>query len=267
MDNPILKTACLKPRQKKGEHVMKKSILVCIAIGLVLSFGTIVMAGTAPGTGIRQTSHDLSSGGKGGLWDGGTLADPTLDRVCIYCHTPHFAVDSTTALAAGNYLPLWNHELSAVTTYATYTNGVSPDDPSHKLNAVLSTQPGSVSKLCLSCHDGTIAVNSYGINGTTKPAVVGTKITGRFLLGTNLSNHHPIGFDYNAVAVLDDEIATSDSALGGANVYGLTIADLLWKGRMECSTCHDVHNTKNEGVKFTWVEDTQSALCLTCHKK
>jgi predicted CXXCH cytochrome family protein len=252
--------------KKKGERIMKKSILVCLTIGLILSFGVIAMAGSAPGTGIKQTSHDLSSGGKGMLWDGGTLADPTLDRVCIYCHTPHFAVD-VTLQPAGSYMPLWNHELSAVATYQTYTNGLSPDDIQHQLNATLG-QPGSVSKLCLSCHDGTVAVNSYGTEGYSKPAVVGKKITAsRFLIGTNLSRHHPIGFDYAAVAAVDDEIYDATAALGGSNPYGLTIGDLLWKGKMECSTCHDVHNTKNEGVKFTWVEDYQSALCLTCHKK
>ena len=53
----------------------------------------------------------------------------------------------------------------------------------------------------------------------------------------------------------------------GANINGLTIGDLLWNGRMECSTCHDVHNTKNEGIKFTLVKDTQSNFCFTCHMK
>lgn len=245
---------------------MKKSIMICLAIGLILSFAVIAMAGSAPGTGIKQTSHDLSSGGKGMLWDGGTLADPSLDRVCIYCHTPHFAENPAGALATGNYLPLWNHTLSAVATYGLYTNGAAPSDIAHQLNATLG-QPGSVSKLCLSCHDGTVAVNSYGVNGFSKPAVAGKMVSGRFLIGTNLSNHHPIGFDYNAVAAVDDEIYDSSAALGGSNPYGLVINDLLWNGKMECSSCHDVHNTKNEGQKFTWVEDYQSALCLTCHKK
>lgn len=245
---------------------MRKSILVCLTIGLILTFGVIAMAGMNPGTGIKQTSHDLSSGGKGMLWDGGTLADPTLDRICIYCHTPHFAVDTTGAQAAGNYLPLWNHQIT-VATFQTYTNGTQPNDLAHQLNATLG-QPGSVSKLCLSCHDGTVAVNSYGVNGFTKPANgTGKSVSGRFLISTNLSNHHPIGFDYNAVVAVDDEIYDSTAALGGSNPYGLTIGDLLWNGKMECSTCHDVHNTKNEGVKFTWVEDYQSALCLTCHRK
>jgi predicted CXXCH cytochrome family protein len=46
-----------------------------------------------------------------------------------------------------------------------------------------------------------------------------------------------------------------------------TIGDLLWAGQMECTTCHDVHNTKNEGEKFLWASDENSDLCMTCHLK
>ena len=79
----------------------------------------------------------------------------------------------------------------------------------------------------------------------------------------DLSNHHPIGFNYNDVEATDDEIQKSTEKLG--LVY--TIADLLVSDQMECTTCHDVHNTKNTGEKFLWISDTQSALCLTCHLK
>ena len=50
-------------------------------------------------------------------------------------------------------------------------------------------------------------------------------------------------------------------------VGSVTISDLLWNGNMECTTCHDVHNTKNTGEKFLWKSDAQSAFCLTCHLK
>lgn len=251
---------------------MKKSILVCLAIGLVLSFGTIAMAGVNPGTGITQTSHDLSSAtGRGSFWNAGTAADPTLDRICIYCHAPHFSITPAAAAAAGlTYYPLWNHAVSTITTYQTYTNG--PDSPTglqHQLNATLG-QPAGVSKLCLSCHDGSAAISSYGYSPSSSTHVGSIAASGRILIGNgtgDLRNHHPIGFDYDSVALVDDEINPSSSSLLGANLYGLTIADLLWNGKVECSTCHDVHNTKNEGIKFTWVQDTGSRFCLTCHNK
>jgi len=251
---------------------MKKSILACVAIGLVLTFGSIAMAGINPGTGISQTSHDLSSGGVGAAYVGAGTAD-NLDRICIYCHAPHHTIDAATAAANSvTYFPLWNHAITTVATYQTYTDGSdTPNGIQHQLNASLSPTLGSVSKLCLSCHDGSLAISAYGYApSSTLGNTAGTKIAGRFKLGggtQDLRNHHPIGFNYDAVAAIDDEINPSTSGLLGANTYGLTIGDLLWNGKMECSTCHDVHNTKNEGSKFTWVQDTRSNLCLTCHNK
>jgi predicted CXXCH cytochrome family protein len=255
---------------------MKKHLALLLLIsGILLVSASVVMAGADPGTGIKLTSHDLSSaGGRGSAWDAGTSADPTLDRVCIYCHAPHHAIKSADAATAGlTYFPLWNHSLTNL-TYTLYTNnnGDVPTNISHQLNATL-TQPGSISKLCLSCHDGSVAVSSYGnFNG----GISGSKHTGsvfvtgsRFAIGTggDLSNHHPIGFDYGAVAAIDDEIRDPSSVLLGDNPYGLTIEDLLYGGKMECASCHDVHNTKNSGTKFTWVADTHSNFCFSCHAK
>jgi predicted CXXCH cytochrome family protein len=228
------------------------------------------MAGVNPGTGIKQTSHDLSSGGVGAAYDAGTAADPTLDRVCIYCHAPHHSKKFTDTDAV-SYMPLWNHAVSTISSFETYTNGTdTPNGLQHSLNAAdTMTQPGSVSKLCLSCHDGSVAISTYGFSPSGTTYTGNVMASGRIGIGLNgdLKNHHPIGFVYDDVAAKDDEIAPSDSSLLGANVWGLTIGDLMWGGKMECSSCHDVHNTKNEGSKFTWVQDTRSNLCLTCHLK
>ena len=257
---------------------MKKSIsLLLIIVGILIVSATMVMAGADPGTGIKATSHDLSSAtGRGGAWDAGVAADPTLDRICIYCHAPHHTIKSADATTAGlTYYPLWNHDLTELTftMYENTTTGDVPNNIQHQLNADLTTQPGSISKLCLSCHDGSVAVSSYGnFNG----GIAGSKHTGtttvtdsRFAIGQggDLTNHHPIGFDYEAVAAIDDEIRDSSNELLGNNPYGLEINDLLYGGKMECASCHDVHNTKNTGTKFTWVADTNSNLCLSCHAK
>jgi predicted CXXCH cytochrome family protein len=234
------------------------------------------MAGSDPGTGIQGTSHDLSSTGVGALYGSN---DP-WDRICIYCHAPHHAITAADAATAGiEYFPLWNHAVTT-RTYMTYTNGLNAaNGTQHQYNGaevptLTNGQPGSVSKLCLSCHDGSVALSQYGFapalqySGTTYIDAVDS----RFLIGGgnpgDLRNHHPIGFDYRAVAEnFDDEINPVDTPLLGANLYDLTIADLLWGDQMECSSCHDVHNTKNEGSKFVWVDDTNSNLCLTCHYK
>jgi predicted CXXCH cytochrome family protein len=248
---------------------MNRFLAICLAVGLVLAIGTVALAGSAPGTGILQTSHDLSSAtGVGDTWGAGVAADPTLDRVCIYCHAPHHAING--AQAGLSYYPLWNHTLSTIAQYDLYTNGTNstngPNAISHQFNGEDTIlQPGSVSKLCLSCHDGSVAISAYG--GSSNPQ--GPKAGGRILIGGggDLKTHHPIGFDYADVAAKDDEIFPATNAFIGNNPSGLTINDVLWNNRMECSSCHDVHNTKNTGKKFLWVEDNHSNLCRSCHNK
>jgi len=82
-----------------------------------------------------------------------------------------------------------------------------------------------------------------------------------------LGNHHPIGFDYDAAAAADPEIREAESAtLGSAG----TVRDhLLGAGnsKMECGTCHSVHNKGNTGERLLWRSDVNSQLCLTCHDK
>jgi predicted CXXCH cytochrome family protein len=267
-----------------GKKAMKKHIIVSLflAFGLLLT-ASLVMAGLNPGTGITATSHDLSSAtGKGALYDAGVNADPVLDRICIYCHAPHHTITTTeAALEDITYYPLWNHDITQIASWTPYqntdpNNPVIPDNIQHQLNAELG-DPGSVSKLCLSCHDGSVGVSSYGNfdNGassskhTSPPGAILVPLSGRFGIGVNgnLQNHHPIGFNYDDVALADDEIRNPSSTLIGNNPYGLTIDDLLWGRSIECSSCHDVHNTKNTGLKFLWVEDTNSNLCFSCHRK
>jgi predicted CXXCH cytochrome family protein len=262
---------------------MKKSIVVVLAIGLVLSLGTIALAGTAPGTGIKLTSHDLSSLSVAGSTFGDSVdqgASDQGDRICIYCHAPHNTFPASGGLNA--YRPLWNHTASLNTTFTMYSNGTDiPGSIPHQSQAMAllsgPATPGSVSMLCLSCHDGSQAPNSYGFASNTAPAKssgVAQAIGARAVIGLNgdLQNHHPIGFNYDQAQALDNELRVSthdiSASTGGAFTAGPgTIADLMWNGNVECVSCHDVHNTGNKGVKFTWINDTQSALCLACHVK
>jgi predicted CXXCH cytochrome family protein len=163
-----------------------------------------------------------------------------------------------------------------------YKNGDDmPSNTSHQSQAMAyfeatgNTRPGSVSRLCLSCHDGTVSTNSYGAwNGASSQGANDNNIKNHsqpeFLIGgaagTNLSNHHPIGFPYNNAASVDNEINSTATDVPN-NTNNLKIGDLLWQGNMECTTCHDVHNSKNSGEKFLWTSDMESAFCLTCHDK
>lgn len=268
---------------KEDTSAMKR----LFAAGLLLAAGVLAAGGTAhaglnPGTGILQSSHDLSSAtGKGALYNAGTFADPSLDRVCIYCHAPHHTITTAEAAAADiTYYPLWNHDITTTASWTPYqntdpANPVIPNSIQHQLNATLG-DPGSISRLCLSCHDASVAVSSYGnfdggasTSKHTGNVLITATLGGRYGIGVggNLQNHHPIGFDYADVVLADDEIKDPSSVLLGNNPYGLTVNDLLYGGMLECASCHDVHNTKNTGSKFLWVADTNSSLCFSCHLK
>lgn len=208
-----------------------------IAIGASALFSSQASAGTITGS-----AHDFTSK----AWSGG--------RICVACHTPH---KSDTSVAAA---PLWNHSNSS----ASYTLYSSPT-----LKATI-TQPGGSSKLCLSCHDGTVAVNSFGgVTGTTMISAANN-------LGTNLKSSHPIGFTYNTT------LATSNGSLHDPTTKNVTIGSgtqtktgsinsvLLYGGQMECGSCHDVHNTftvGGAGTGLVKVDQSGSKICLSCHNK
>ena len=178
---------------------------------------------------IVGSAHDFSAK----TWSGG--------NTCIVCHTPHNAVSGTAVL--------WNHEATTA-TFTVYN--------STTLDATVG-QPAGSSKLCLSCHDGTVALDNFG--GTT----TGTNFITTGNLTTDLSDDHPISFAYTtALATSDGGLfnpSTANSGLGG------TIAtDLLFGDRMECASCHDVHNAGGNSFLLR-ISNAASALCLTCHNK
>ena len=208
---------------------MKKLLVILTALAFVLCFSTISFAG------IVGTAHDLSGEG----WN-------TTSEICVVCHTPHNASTVTDA-------PLWNHTV----TSATFT----PYPDTGTLDATVG-QPAGVSLLCLSCHDGTVGIDAFGDN-----TPVPTMITGDALLGTDLSNDHPISFTYDAaLATADGELfdpTTTSSGLGG----NIDVDMLFGAGndQLQCASCHDVHNDTNN--PFLRKANTNSALCLTCHDK
>jgi predicted CXXCH cytochrome family protein len=173
---------------------------------------------------ITGTKHDFHAQ----AWSGG--------EICKACHTPHNGKAVTGAV-------LWNHRVTTA-TYTTYTSSTT--------NATMG-QPSGTSKLCLSCHDGTVALEDFGsvTTGTTF-------VTGSALVGIDLSNDHPVSFTYDAALV------TADGGLKAAT--DVNVAPLLFGGKVECASCHDVHNSAGI-AKLLRVSNASSALCLTCHNK
>jgi predicted CXXCH cytochrome family protein len=210
--------------------------------GMTWIAAALLMLAAGPGVAgsITGSLHDFTTS----AWSGG--------RICVACHTPHKADTSITDA------PLWNHK-NSTQSYTLYT--------STSLNATMG-QPGSTSKLCLSCHDGTVAVDSFGgATGTTMISAANN-------IGTTLADDHPIGFTYNtALATADGSLfdpATKTVTIGtGTQTKTGTIgAMMLYSGKMECSSCHDVHNTFTVGTTgLTKMAQSGSQICFACHNK
>jgi predicted CXXCH cytochrome family protein len=181
----------------------------------------------------RLNKHNLSVTGPGPV----RASDTT--EICIFCHAPH-----NTNPAA----PLWNHA-QAGTTYTPYSSSTMAATPG---------APTGSAKLCLSCHDGTVAIGATLTRGTLRMTGVNTagQLTGASALGPNLSDDHPISF----VPVTGPQIvkpASTDPVKLDAH------------GMLQCRSCHDPHQQDTDPVtkKFLVKANAQSALCLTCHQK
>jgi hypothetical protein len=210
-------------------------------------------------------------------------ADPKT--ICGPCHQPHNA-DSTV-------VPLWGHTTSAGpwTMYSTLNSPSFKAAPSEtKIDAPNGTS-ARASLACLSCHDGTVAINSYG--GQIQGGGVGTKMlpgsTG--FISPDLTHTHPISFTYDKNLVgpaptqdkfLYDPDATlvlqpDDSPFVVGN--DMTVNGFLLNGnhRVECTSCHDVHNQVgspynfNNNPSLVKINGTKgglgSLLCRSCHIK
>src|SRR4029079_6355495 len=120
-----------------------------------------------------------------------------------------------TAPTDFTYLPLWNHTPTLNDAYSMYDNGPGAPQtgPTAAQSIGLMIGPGPTSLLCLSCHDGSVAVNSYG-NAAQLPHSrgplpnAGTFIADVYTIGGKgyLGNHHPIGFNYVDAATQDKDL-------------------------------------------------------------
>jgi len=230
--------------------------IVTVPLSVLLMGAGLLFSGTASAQFDNDTivgsPHDFSSQG----W-----AQNTNSEICIVCHTPHNAISPADG-------PLWNRNASTVATYTLY-NDTPP--PGSDLQGTLFTNPSGVSKLCLSCHDGTIAVDSFGRNDDGTAFTTGTvyvddlnenaNIGDGVPAGTtgDLSNDHPVSFTFPANGA---DIEIEPFALGLVN----GVLPLFGADKMECATCHDVHAT-NTYDQLLRVDNGGSGLCLTCHIK
>ena len=208
---------------------MKRDIFRIIVV--LLSY----TASVAFGAGIVDSAHNLSSTGPG------SIKAVEESRVCKFCHTPHRSSDEA---------PLWNRRASAP-NFVPYSSSTALAQPG---------QPTGASMLCLSCHDGTIALGEV-LNRSRPFVMTGGAITmppGRSLTGTDLRHDHPVSFEYTA------QLAARKGELRVPAAISPDIK-LDKNGQMQCTTCHDAHEDKNG--KFLVRPNIGSQLCVQCHVK
>jgi hypothetical protein len=277
----------------------------------LLGLGGPASAQTAQG--IATTRHNLGSAGTA------NRASDTAE-ICVFCHTPHGG-------ATAAEVPLWNKRLALVGpagggTYRTYDTLQLPS-----LDGTVAAV-GSISLACLSCHDGTQAMDNvinapgsggfaadgggndgraYSWTGTTVDTATGRMVNAGdriSMLGTDLTNDHPIGIQYcgggltGAGATVSgtckdsDFVAPQTQVTNGNQVFwvetggvGKQRTDLPLYQRaagglgpmVECGSCHDPHVSTGQagppttnrvsGETFLRISNAESAVCRACHVK
>ena len=188
---------------------------------------------------IVQTRHNLSVSGRG------AIRSLTETRICIFCHSSH---------NASREGPLWNHETTVPGKFQTY-NRVSL--------AGRAEQPNGATKLCLSCHDGTIAVGAVrGFRRTIPMRNVGAggeiPEGRRSHVGTDLSGTHPVSIRFQQnLAMVKKHLRWPP--LDPENVVGVDA-----NGYVQCTACHNPHGSRSEKYPL-WQKESFDQVCQVCH--
>lgn len=207
-------------------RLCRSILLVGLGIGILGQLG-------ARGAAVSVSKHNLSVSGVG------LMSSHEGSEICVFCHAPHSGSPKDG---------LWNHASSG-TVYTPYN--------STTLKAAVG-QPTGASKLCLSCHDGTVALGQ--LRNRSKPILMRGGVTTmpaghKGNLGTDLSDDHPISFKYDmALVAADGQLRPPPQ---GGRVH------LDSRGEVQCTSCHDPHS--DTFGSFLVMDNTGSSLCITCH--
>ena len=216
---------------------MKRALVTAT---LLAGLAGIARAQSSQISRIRNSHHDFS------VSSSATVKAEAGDDLCLFCHTPHNAKPAA---------PLWNHKLSEGYTYRVYQSTTL-------VASVSQPQSGDSSKLCLSCHDGTVALGDtvnngsipfQGVPGDQKlPASSPANLAGT---GLNLADDHPFAFTPDLANRQVRLPPTGDQVKLDA------------QGRVQCTSCHDPHNEFVDPVenRFLVKNNSASAICTTCH--
>ena len=203
---------------------------------LASTLGLMVPSAQA-GTPIRVSPHNLSFTGPS------SIRSANEPEICVFCHGSHGIAPAA---------PLWNRASSGV-MYTPYH--------SSSLKAHVG-QPTGASAVCLSCHDGTVAMGKVR-NRKSEIRMSGgngSRMAGRRTnLGTDLSDDHPVSFTYDTSLVSQSKGELRDPVTFRPEVK------LDQRRQLQCTSCHDPHD--NTYGKFLVMDNHGSALCVVCHSK
>jgi hypothetical protein len=220
-------------------------------LAVVLCFTLTAFAARAPKSAVFGSAHDFKTQLGGASY-----------TLCNFCHVAHKFGSAPTG---PGYL-LWNHTLSSVASYGVYTSDSMRSTPTDLGGQLV------VSNLCLSCHDGTVAINSWYEGqpaANFQPLPQGTLFMPSDTTVRDLTKQHPVNFVYpdatTAAAIGIQPAADLNSVDGNGNVP-------LFNGRMQCATCHDPHAGPSSGAHLffrafpsTPAQTLSLTSCVYCH--
>ena len=251
---------------------MKALLAISCAVAAAAFCGGEAFANGA-GTGVVGSPHDFANESGENNDANPNAWNNKRKEICRVCHVPH----DHGEVRYGNQGLLWNH---VVTTKASWQMYGSDPSMLSFIDGTIEAAPAGTSKLCLGCHDGVTAVNQYDGKLPTDAGYGGGStftmedINPGFVVGNtsaSMTNNHPISITYaigTDPQLFDPNTATMNN--------GDTVASLLVDERIECSTCHDVHDRESVAGTHLLRESTKGAdvtgaggsdLCFVCHDK
>jgi predicted CXXCH cytochrome family protein len=211
----------------------------------LLIAGVVLLAGRCA---LAQFSGDVLGQHQFTAGSGSRVTGPA-GPACLYCHAPHSGHASGTAL--------WNQQL-ATTVYVPYASSTYHQKGNTQLTLA------SQSSMCLSCHDGTVAVGQTIAYG---PMIMSGTMNGTDLIGAvDAGNQHPLQpqHPFSLQLPLQDSLDLLATVVQGKTADP---AVNLIKGSVECTSCHDPHVQNKDQVSTTFLvrDNSKGQMCMACH--
>ena len=233
-----------------------------LALSVVLC---LIVAGVALAT-VVSSKHDMRPATLGAY----KAVGAATSQVCVFCHHPHRGASTVSTVL------LWNISDTA-NTYNTY--GPTPTSGNGAAGTI-GGQTGTNTEtqytlLCLGCHDGAGATNSW-VQPNAADGTLGSMVAvgGAANLGSTLEDDHPVDFlytdaygaGYKGSGAGDIKPNTGNFVIGAVTSTSYP----LFSTTMQCATCHDVHNGQSPLVQFMRGGSTNvianSGICRDCHQ-